>query len=206
MPATATTLEIVSTSDEDGAGTFTGINVIVVQGLDGSLDELTEVIALSGTTPVTTINSYRAMNLSIAAAGGTPGSGAVGEITITSSIGGIIFGKYLVTDTSCEVGRYTVPNGKRLLVTSAVFNGGPGGDMTVVLEVTTLGGFPVSLSELYLGSQFSHTGGLSSVFLEGGTTFKYRGFTNSGNPSTRKLNVNLIGTLASIEDWDSVMC
>ena len=65
-------------------------------GLDQNWDEVTESINLDGTTPVTTVNSYRDMNLANGLFGGTPGSGAVGVITVSATTGGQVFGKFLV--------------------------------------------------------------------------------------------------------------
>lgn len=204
MPATATTLELVSTSLEDGAGTFTGVLAIFIDGLDQNFNILQEVIALNGTSVVTTTGSYRTINRSIAVAGGIPGSGAVGVITISATTGGQIFGKYIVDDTSSEVGRYTVPSGYRLLITATLYNGGDGGDMTITGELTLPGAYPISLSDFYVGSQFDNTGGLSFFYLEAGSMFKFRGFTNSGSPATRKLSAVIIGIQAKIEDWNSI--
>ena len=206
MESTATTLDIVSTDDEDGAGTFTGINVLVIQGLDQNLNEITDVVVLNGLTPVTSNLSFRTMNLALAAAGGTPGSGCIGDITISGTVGGQVFGKLIVDDTTCEVGRFTVPTGKRWMISSGLFNGGVGADMVFKAEVTAPGAFPISIGEFYIGGgQVDNTASISNIFLEAGTLFKYRGFTVSGSPSTRKINLSIVGVLATIEAWDSLL-
>lgn len=56
-PTTAGTVEIVSTSIED-VSTGDGLATMVIEGLDSNYDEISETIALDGTTPVTTVNSY----------------------------------------------------------------------------------------------------------------------------------------------------
>ena len=75
--------------------------------------------------------------------------------------------------------------------------------MTVRAEVTLLGAFPVALGEFYGSQGIIDLGG--AALLAGGTTIKIRGFTNSGNPSTRKLNVTFTGQLASDSAWDSLI-
>ena len=202
MPATATTLTVVSTSAEDGAGTFTGINVIFIDGLGQDLTPLQEVLVLTGTTPAVTVGSFRAMNLSVALVGGIPGSGAVGEITISATTGGQVFGMYLIGDTTGEVGRYTVPATCRFFVDRAVFNGGASCDNTIIAEVTVFGAFPISLGEFYISQGFNELAG--GQFLEAGSTIKFRGFTNSGSPLSRKINMSIVGILATVAAWDSL--
>ena len=203
MPAAATTLDFVSTSPEDGAGGFTGIIGIFINGLDVNLDAVTEVIFLNGTTVVTTTNTFRAINQNFAIAGGTPGSGAVGEITGSSSTDATIWCKYLVNDTSCEVGRYTVPNLHKFNILQLLLNGGNSSDMTIRVEATPPGGFPFSLGEFYGSGGVFPTRG--SSILPGGTLLKVRGFTNSGSPSTRKINISMGGVTATNVAWDSLL-
>jgi hypothetical protein len=50
---TGENVSFVSTSDEDGAGTQTGINSIHIHYIDADLNEQFKVITLNGTTPVT---------------------------------------------------------------------------------------------------------------------------------------------------------
>ena len=49
MPATATTLDFVSTSTEDG-GAGAGITFLAVFGLDQNFHAITDFVALNGTT------------------------------------------------------------------------------------------------------------------------------------------------------------
>jgi len=146
MPDTATTLSVVSTSAEDGVA-GDGIITLLLQGLDQNFNEITDLITMNGVGAVTSVNSYRALNLAVGLSCGTPGSGAVGTITISATTGGQVFGKFLVDDTTCEVGRYTVPAGKKFLGYSLLINGGKGSDVTLELEVTIPGRMPISLGE-----------------------------------------------------------
>ena len=206
MPATATTLEVVSGSASDTVAAGSGLQIIALIGLDQNLAPITDVILMDGTTPVTSVLSFRALNFAVAVAGGTPGSGAAGIITISATTGGQVFGRFIVDDSTCEVGRYTVAAGYKFLFHNAVSNGGADADMTLKFEITALGAFPISLGELYLGS-----GVVNNIFngrslLDSGTTVKLRAFTNSGSPATRKLNGSIIGVLASVAAWDSLQC
>ena len=83
---TATTLNIVSDSANDTTG-GTGCNSIVVYGIDSNRDEIIEVIALNGITPVVTTSTWLGINR---VAMFLCGSGQVnaGEINITATTGG----------------------------------------------------------------------------------------------------------------------
>ena len=202
METTATTLDIVSTDAADTIAAGAGIGGIAIIGLDQNLDVITDVVFLNGTTPVTSNLSFRTINTSVAIAGGTPGSGAVGDITLTGTVGGQIFAKYLITDTSAEVGRYTVPTGYTLCLIDFLSNTALNGDMTLISEITQPGGaFPISLGEVY-----SQQNNFQARFLlVSGTMIKNRAFTNSGSPATRKLYGTFIGQLAPNEVWASLL-
>ena len=158
---------------------------------------------MNGTNNVTTSLSFRNINSAIALSGGTPGQGADGIITISATTGGQVFGKLVVNVTACEVGRYTVPRGKRLMIIKIVLNAGTGGDMTHATEITLPNAFPIVLGELYLGSGIINTI-LGPFPLEAGTMLKLRSFTNTGSPTTRKLSANIVGILATTQAWDSL--
>lgn len=203
MPATATTLEIVSTSAQDGiAGD--GLQLILIRGLGENFEELQDVIVMNGTTPVTTINSYRAMNLCIALTGGIPGSGAVGEITISATTGGQVFGKYLINETTSEVGRYTVPKGKQLLGTHFWLNGGKDTNATIRIELSIPTRLPISVGETYVSQGFFNFEGAAPFLINEGETIKLRGFYNSGGSGSRKCNVTIIGQIASNQSFDNM--
>lgn len=203
MPSTATTLDLVSTSAQDGIG-GSGLQLLIIQGLGQNFEEIQDIVALNGTTTVTTINSYRAMNLCVALTGGTPGSGSDGEITITATTGGQVWGKYLTNETTCEVGRYTVPKGKKLLGTHFWLNGGNGTNATVRIEVTFPNRLPISAGETYVSQGFFNFEGAAPFLLNEGETIKLRGFYNSGGSGARRCGVTIIGQLASEQTFDSL--
>jgi hypothetical protein len=61
FPAAAATIDIVSASANDAAA-GTGAQTLFLQGVDGNFDEITEVIALDGLTPVTTVREFLFIN------------------------------------------------------------------------------------------------------------------------------------------------
>lgn len=57
-PQTLTSLEIVSSSDNDGAGTDAGATKVTVQGIGPDWEEIIEEVSLNGLTPVTLANQF----------------------------------------------------------------------------------------------------------------------------------------------------
>ena len=202
-PAAATTLSIVSTTIQDDVG-GTGINTILLQGLDANLNEIVEVITMNGTTPVLSILTYRSMHLSIVLGAGS-GKVADGTITITGTASSDIWAAYLPGDSTAETGRYIVPAGKRVVLIANTINGGDGSDMTAKFFVqVSSASIPISLGEAYVSGFFQSTAGVSIASLEAGTCFRWRGFTNSGSPLTRKISMGTFIVLATVAAWDSL--
>lgn len=83
---TATTLTIVSTSTDDDDG-GTGTNSIVVYGVDGDRNEVTEVVTMDGTTNVVTTSEWLGINRVAMFLCGT-GQVNAGDINITATTGG----------------------------------------------------------------------------------------------------------------------
>lgn len=203
--ATATTLNFVSTSAQETAFVGTGLWGLAIQGLDNNLDQITDVIFLTGTVPTNTNLSFRAVNLVVPILGGTPGSGAVGNITFRSNADSSIWGGIRATKLSSVLGRYTVPNGYRAFYITAQLNAGDGSDTTIttMAQLPPPGDFPLSIGELYIGGGVINQIGPSGFAqgLAGGTTFKFRGFSNSSNPDQRRATAILTVNIAREEVW-----
>lgn len=82
----ADTLNVVSTSANDASG-GTGLNSVVIYGIDENRDEQIEVVTLNGTTPVTTSNQWLGVNRVAAFLFGSGGTNA-GTITATATTAG----------------------------------------------------------------------------------------------------------------------
>jgi hypothetical protein len=114
LPTSPGALSVVSSSAEDdpdeatppGTGCFT----IVVEGLDSNYEEISEIIALTGTTPVASVGTdwYRVNR----AYGVTAGSGQVNAGNITISIGGDAQAYIEANEGQTHQTHYTVPAGK----------------------------------------------------------------------------------------------
>ena len=97
-PSSAVQMTIVSTSASDTGSLFVG-------GLDINFNVVTEYITLTGTSAVTTVNSYYRINTIYYAVG------AVNVGTITAKNGGVTYAQINPTVGQSQMGVYTVPNG-----------------------------------------------------------------------------------------------
>lgn len=91
-------LSLVSTSASDTAVS------ILITGVDGDYNAITEVVALNGTTAVSTTKSFFRINALITASGN-----AVGDVT--ASYSGTVYAKILATYGRNQASVYTVPAG-----------------------------------------------------------------------------------------------
>lgn len=203
MPATAATFSVVSTSIQDAAG-GTGMTIIIIVGLDQDFNEISEVIALTGTTPVFSQLTYRALNISVGLASGS-GLSAAGTISISSSADAQCFGSYIIGDTTCEVGRYTVKKGYKFLGTSILISGGKNVDATFKLSIALPGRMEISTGELYPSQGISFFPNTTAIFLNEGETFKGRAFYNSGGSGVRYMSVIINGVIGPIDAWTALL-
>lgn len=114
---TGETISFVSTDDEDGAGTQTGINSVEVHYLDVNLEPQSITVALTGLTPVVAaISGVRFIQcLHIQTAGSTLAS--VGEIkAYREGSPLVVFSLIQPERERCESSLRMVPKGKRALV------------------------------------------------------------------------------------------
>jgi len=108
----AETISIASDSSDDTNITGTGAWLIQVSGLDGSYNEISEVVELNGTTPVTTVNTYLRCSVSDILTAGS-GGGNAGEITGNQSVSTAnVFFVMPSTSNRALICAYTVPFGK----------------------------------------------------------------------------------------------
>ena len=109
LPDTAGVVSIVSASGNDTDG-GTGAQSLEVQGLDASYHQVTEVVIMNGTSPVTTTTSFlRVFRLSLVSAG----SGDTNAGNITASVGGTDIARIGTGTGQTLMAVYTVPARKR---------------------------------------------------------------------------------------------
>jgi len=104
FPSSAVTMSVVSSDAGD-----TGISLLLL-GLDGDCNPISEVVAVNGTTTVTTTNSFYRINDAVITVGN-----AVGDITVSN--GGTTYAKILAGTGRDQKSVYTVPAGHCFFLT-----------------------------------------------------------------------------------------
>jgi len=149
-PASATVIKI-SSSDANDTSAGTGARTATIFGLDGSYNQISETVSLSGQTAVNTTNSYlRVFHLMVNTAGS--GGQAAGTIyagvgTVTSGVPATVYGVYSANggSTACI---YTIPAG----YTGYIF------DFLVATGCTTANAFTnIGLYNRPVGGVFDNT-------------------------------------------------
>jgi len=120
-PASATKMDLVS-SDADDADGDTGARTVTIYGLGATYNELSETVTMAGTTPVETVNEYlRINNMRVATTGAS--NAPEGNLTLSEANGTTYRYGYIRTlftrQRNCI---YTVPLGKTLYITSALYS------------------------------------------------------------------------------------
>jgi len=126
FPPSAIQMNVVSSSPNDDLGN-TGIEKIMIVGLDSTYDEISEEITMDGVTAVTTTKSFLRINSCYATQTGSVGS-AVGTITVKNTANTITYSVISIELTACRQMIYTVPVGKTLYLTSITTASGAGGN------------------------------------------------------------------------------
>ena len=98
FPASASTMSLVSSSASDTAVT------VLILGLDSDYNQISESRTLTGTTPLTTNNSYFRINDMVITEGN-----AVGDVTL--SVGANVYSRILAGNGRDQKSAYTVPAG-----------------------------------------------------------------------------------------------
>lgn len=130
--AAAATLTLSSSSALDTAA-GTGARTVLVRGLDGSYNQISEVMTLNGQTPVSTVNQYlRVFNIAVISAGSGGANAGVIYLGDGAVVAGVPTGKYAIAnigDNNSFAAIYTVPAGYTGYVVNAVTAIGKGKDV-----------------------------------------------------------------------------
>ncbi len=112
-PTTTETLDLVSSSANDDATptTSTGAQTVVVEGLDGSWNEISETVSLNGTSAVTTSASFRRVFRAYVSDVGTYTGTNEGHITITNTSSAQVLAFITAGVGQTQMSHYTVPAG-----------------------------------------------------------------------------------------------
>ena len=138
-PTIATTVNIVSNSIADTAS-GTGARAISISGLDGSYNQVSEVLTLNGTTNVATTLSYRIIHKMVVIYAGS-GNTAAGTISSVWTGGGTPVGPNIVLgQNSSQSCIYQVPVGYSLYITNYKIGSHDGGKASGFLMAKPLNG------------------------------------------------------------------
>lgn len=143
FPTSAAVVQVASTDANDTAA-GTGARTIQIFGLDANYVEQNEVITLSGTTPVSSVNLYLRINVSIITTAGSGGVNAgtvyVGTGTFTAGVPAVKLDIVSPGKNYTQVGVYTVPANHTLILLQSSLSVGQGKDVIIDFAVRPLGG------------------------------------------------------------------
>ncbi|HEC37458.1 hypothetical protein LCGC14_0476630 [marine sediment metagenome] len=112
--------ELITISSDNVGDTLAGANAtsVLIEGLDGSFLEISEIVNLSGTTNVNTTNQYIRINrFSVNEVGVYKNSNA-GTITGTSALSSTIQTEIPAEEGQSKTTHFTVPAGQNLIITA----------------------------------------------------------------------------------------
>ena len=133
---TATTLTVSSSSTDDAAA-GTGARTVIINGLDGDHNEVSETVTLNGQTAVTTTKTYTHINSMTVATVGSGGKNAgiiyIGSGTVTTGVPANIFNLVYTGFNASTSAHYTIPAGYTgYIVNGAISSGQTGGSNAIV--------------------------------------------------------------------------
>lgn len=138
----ASTLDVVSTSTDDDASPATGAQSVIIYGIDGDHEEITEVVQLDGTTAATTTASFLGVNRVALYLAGSGGVNA-GDINVTATTGGSNQAQIPAGEGSTQQALAFIPNKHKALMDWLYINvvktsGGGNPLVTIKMWVTSL--------------------------------------------------------------------
>ena len=205
LPTTAVTLDVVSSSANDIFPSGSGVNLLLLIGLDNDFNHLQEVVALNGTTTVTTTNSFIRLNQVVILNSGSQNNGAGGDIQITNSD---IWAQCFTGELGFFIGSYTVPAGHTLIARNLIFWASEGADIEIRSFIDApASGVPFNNPlTFYVNANSWSYEGLPFPIPEKATLF-FRGKTSSGG-QTRPVSVTVNGIVyknSKRDQWNQII-
>ena len=134
-PTTASVLKVSSSSADDTA-LGTGARTVVIVGLDGSYNQVSETVTLDGQTEVNTTNSYLYVNQFYVASVGSGGVNAgninAGTGTVTAGVPAVLYDIIATGYNNRTTGHYCVPAGYTGYMAHGSFSSGQASGATSV--------------------------------------------------------------------------
>lgn len=128
-PTVASVLKISSTSnDDDGSPAGTGALTILITGVDGNYDVVSDTVTLNGQTAVNTTNSYLYVNgftvLTVGSGGANAGVIYAGTGDVTAGVPAVVYDAIAIGYNNRTTAHYCVPAGYTGYMTEGVFTAG----------------------------------------------------------------------------------
>jgi len=170
--ATAQSLEVLSISAEDGAGTETGAGEISINGLDANLVVQNATITMNGTTVVAIPGTWLAVNRAFINDGSTGSTGSnVGNINIRVASAGAIVSQMPATKGQTQQAIYRVPSGNiRFRVTKLEAYMSAITTKTATIEFTSVG-YDCVTTRVLSSAPISNSIRFNREYHVGGATF-----------------------------------
>jgi hypothetical protein len=194
-PAAEGVITVVSTSaNDDGAPVGTGARTIVITGLDGDYEVITETVTLNGTTGVDTTDSFLRVNLVTVA---TSGALEENEGAITGGIGGEEVFRILAGRNATNRAVYTIPEGCAGYVTSYYASANDIETQTYTLASTSY----VNDQEWAYGTNVTYTVGTGTITVTHGSIEVYLNRRGEGATKTERGPIILSSGGAYLHDF-----
>jgi len=124
-PTSAIIMTVSSSSANDTSG-GTGARTVLVSGLDANYYEISEIVTLSGQTPVNTVNSYIRMFRAFVVTAGSGGTAAgtiyVGDGTVTAGVPATVYAEIVLGENQTTMALWTVPAGYTAYISAGTFS------------------------------------------------------------------------------------
>jgi hypothetical protein len=135
-PTVASVLKVSSTDAADASPSGTGARTVLITGLNGSFNEVSETIVLNGQTAVNTVNSYLYVNgltvTSIGSGSANAGDINVGTGTVTAGVPAVLYDMIAIGYNNRTTGHYCVPAGYTAFLVHGLFTAGQASGSTSI--------------------------------------------------------------------------
>jgi hypothetical protein len=123
------TIMAVSSSSVDDAAAGTGARTVFIEGVNGTVGLVTEIVTLNGQTAVNTVNTYDAIERLVVLTVGSGGKNAgliyIGTGTVTSGVPAVPYNVMGIGENNSITGHWTCPVGYTGYLRKGSFSVGP---------------------------------------------------------------------------------
>lgn len=196
FPSGQILLTITGASAQDSAA-GTGIQTLLIEGLDGAFNPRTETVTMNGTGGVTTTLGFFRINRLVAQTVGSNGA-AVGDIVVQNTAKTQSYTYLSAGDTVSNTAHFTVPVGKTWYLQNVIVSSDS--DATVQVDFEAMGAFDsVWLTQsriLTSGSRTFNVEFKHNFAVSAGTDFRARSVKTTGGTDANVV-LEFIGVLSA---------